>query len=122
MLEMIFFVNIYVYVGIVILILVVICFGLCFVQGVLDFLFEELLVLKFIVVVMYGLFYLLMIVLFLIGMGKYYFGQKFVGDIYVDVLKVIFWVFIVLYVVGVLVQKFYFKIDVLDCMIKGVKV
>lgn len=119
--EMVSSANIHAYVGIAILVLVVIRLGLRFVQGVPDLPSEEPPVLKLIATATHGLLYLLMIALPLTGMGKYYFGQKLSGDIHADVLKVILWVFIVLHVAGALVQKFYFKTDVLDRMTKGVK-
>ena len=119
--EMISSANIHAYVGIAILILVVIRLGLRFVQGVPDLPSEEPPVLKLIATATHALLYLLMIALPLTGIGKYYFGQTLAGDIHADVLKVILWIFIVLHVAGALVQKFYFKTDVLDRMTKGVK-
>lgn len=119
--EMISSANIHAYVGIAILILVVIRLGLRFVQGVPDLPSEEPPVLKLIAAATHGLLYLLMIALPLTGMAKYYFGQDTAGDIHADVLKVILWAFIILHIAGALVQKFYFKTDVLDRMTKGVK-
>ncbi len=119
--EMVSSANIHAYVGIAILVLVVIRLGLRFVQGVPDLPSEEPPVLKLVATATHALLYLLMIALPLTGMAKYYFGQNTAGDIHADVLKVILWALIVLHVAGALVQKFYFKTDVLDRMTKGVK-
>ena len=119
--DMISSANIHAYVGIAILALVIVRLGLRFVQGVPDLPADEPPFLKFVASATHVLLYLLMILLPLTGMGKYYFGQDLLGDLHADVLKVILWVFIILHVAGALAQKFYFKTDVLDRMTKGVK-
>lgn len=119
--DMISSANIHAYVGIAILALVLVRIVLRFVQGVPDLPAEEPPVLKLIAAATHGLLYLLMLILPLSGIAKYYFGYELPGELHGGILKVLMWAFIVLHVAGALVQKFYFKTDVLDRMTKGVK-
>jgi cytochrome b561 len=119
--DMVSSANIHAYVGIAILVLVVMRLVLRVTQGVPDLPSEEPAFLKFVAKATHGLLYLLLIAMPLAGIAAYYFGFKTAGDIHADILKVVLWALIVLHVAGALVQKFYFKSDVLDRMTKGVK-
>lgn len=114
--------NIHAYVGIAILVLVLLRIILRVVQGVPDLPAEEPPMLKLIAAATHGLLYLLMLALPLSGIAKYYFGSDLSGELHGGILKVLMWAIIVLHVGGALVQKFYFKTDVLERMTKGVKV
>lgn len=119
--DMVSSANIHAYVGIAILIFAALRIALRFILGVPDLPSEEPKILQWIAKATHGLLYLLMLAMPLTGIGAYYFGVGSAGDIHADVLKVILWVLIALHVAGALVQKFYFKTDVLDRMTKGVK-
>lgn len=119
--EIISSANIHAYVGIAILILAALRLILRFVQGVPDLPSEEPPILQLIAKLTHGLIYLLFFVLPLSGMAKYYFGAELPGELHGGIFKVLLWALIVLHVGGALVQKFYFKTDVMDRMTKGVK-
>jgi cytochrome b561 len=119
--DMISSANIHAYVGIAILVLALLRIVLRLVQGAPDLPADEPPVLRMVAAATHGLLYLLMIILPLSGMAKYYFGQDFAGELHAEVFKTVLWLFIILHVAGALAQKFYFKTDVLDRMTKGVK-
>jgi cytochrome b561 len=119
--EMVSSANIHAYVGIAILVFAALRIVLRLVQGVPALPSEEPKLLQGIAKATHGMLYLLMLAMPLTGIAAYYFDIGSAGDIHADVFKVILWVLIGLHFAGALVQKFYFKTDVLDRMTKGVK-
>lgn len=119
--DMISSANIHAYVGIAILVLAALRIILRLVQGAPALPADEPPILKFVASATHGLLYLLLIVMPLSGMAKYYFGLELPGELHGGIFKVLLWALIVLHVGGALVQKFYFKTDVLDRMTRGVK-
>jgi len=119
--DMVSSANIHAYVGIAILVFAAVRILLRFVQGAPELPSEEPPALRWIAKATHGILYLLMIGMPLTGIGAYYFDMGTAGDIHADVLKFALWVLVGLHVAGALVQKFYFKTNVLDRMTKGVK-
>jgi len=119
--EMVSSANIHAYVGISILVFAAVRIALRVVQGVPALPSEEPKVLQWIAKATHGTLYLLMLAMPLTGIAAYYFDIGIAGDIHADVFKFILWALIAFHVAGALVQKFYFKTDVLDRMTKGVK-
>lgn len=119
--EMVSSADIHAYVGIAILVFAVVRIVLRLVQGVPELPSEEPKLLQLIAKATHGVLYLLMVAMPLTGIAAYYFDIGTAGDIHADVFKIILWVLIGLHFAGALVQKFYFKTDVLDRMTKGVK-
>lgn len=113
--------NIHAYVGILILVLAALRIILRFVQGVPDLPSEEPPALRFVAIATHGLLYLLFFVMPISGMAKYYFAADLPGELHGGIFKLLLWLLIVLHVAGALVQKFYYKTDVLERMTKGVK-
>jgi cytochrome b561 len=119
--EMVSSANIHAYVGIAILVFAALRIALRLVQGVPALPSEEPKQLQWIAKATHGILYLLMLAMPATGIAAYYFDVGTAGDIHADVLKVVLWVLVGLHVAGALVQKFYFKTDVLDRMTKGAK-
>ena len=119
--EIISSANIHAYVGISILIFAALRLILRITQGVPDLPSDEPPILKLVAKATHGLLYLLFFVMPLSGIAKYYFGYELPGELHGGIFKVLLWALIVMHIGGALVQKFYFKTDVLDRMTKGVK-
>lgn len=119
--DMVSSANIHAYVGIAILVFVVLRIVLRLVQGVPSMPSDEPKLLQWTAKATHGMLYLLMLAMPMTGIAAYYFDVGTAGDIHADVLKVVLWVLFALHVAGALVQKFYFKTDVLERMTKGVK-
>ena len=119
--DMVTSANIHAYVGIAILVFAALRIILRFVQGVPALPSEEPKLLQGIAKATHGALYLLLLAMPLTGIGAYYFDIGTAGDIHADVLKFVMWGVVGLHVAGALVQKFYFKTDVLERMTKGVK-
>jgi cytochrome b561 len=113
--------NIHSYVGIAILAFAALRLILRFTQGAPDLPSEEPAIVKLVAKATHGLLYLLFFVMPVSGIAKYYFGADLPGELHGGIFKLLLWALIVLHIVGALVQKFYFKSDVLDRMTKGVK-
>lgn len=119
--EMVSSANIHAYVGIAILLLAAVRLIVRLVQGVPELPSEEPKALQVIAKATHGMLYVLMLAMPLTGIAAYYFDIGTAGDIHADVFKIVLWVLIALHAAGALVQKFYFKTDVLDRMTRGVR-
>jgi cytochrome b561 len=119
--DMVSSANLHAYAGIAILLIAGVRIVLRLVQGAPDLPAEEPVHLRWIAKATHGMLYLLMVLMPLSGIAAYYFEIGSAGDLHADVLKGVLWVLLALHVGGALVQKFYFRTDVLDRMTRGVK-
>lgn len=67
----------------------------------------------------HGLFYVVLIAMPALGIGKYFFGIDGAGDLHAGPTKLLLWALIAMHVAAVLVHQFWWKTNILARMTKG---
>ena len=111
--------NLHIYIGFTVLGLTLLRIVLRLVQGAPEPPASEAKPLRVIAAATHGLLYLLLLAMPAAGIAKFYFDVDIAGFIHGGPLKLALWIVVGLHVAGALVQKFYFKTDVLERMTRG---
>lgn len=111
--------SLHIYTGFAILGLTVLRLILRVVQGAPAAPAEEPPIFRLLSKIGHGLLYALLIVMPVLGISKFYFGNDFNGFLHGGPLKLLLWALIVVHIAAVFVHKFYWKTNVLERMTRG---
>lgn len=112
--------NLHLWAGVAILVLTMLRIVLKLVQGAPEPPESEAPIFKLAAKATHGLFYLLLLLMPLLGLLAYYLGQGWAGFLHEGPLKALLWLLIIVHVGAALVHKFVWRTDVMDRMTKGV--